>query len=91
MPLSARLRNVDLALQCKRCGHLIVKKGFGSLRPPPSSAMNAKVKCVANLKAAGPKPLCIKPDPEPPSEIPPSWLVTKAMYWAPAVTCMSGE
>ena len=27
MPLSAGLRNIDLALQCKRCGHLIVKKG----------------------------------------------------------------
>jgi hypothetical protein len=27
MPLSAQLRNVDLALQCKRCGHLIIRKG----------------------------------------------------------------
>jgi hypothetical protein len=27
MPLSARLRNIDLTLECKRCGHLIVKKG----------------------------------------------------------------
>jgi DNA-directed RNA polymerase subunit RPC12/RpoP len=27
MPLSVRLRNVDLTLECKRCGHLIVKQG----------------------------------------------------------------
>ncbi len=27
MPLSARLRNVDLTLECKRCGHLIIRKG----------------------------------------------------------------
>jgi hypothetical protein len=27
MPLSAGLRNVDLTLQCERCGHLIIKKG----------------------------------------------------------------
>jgi hypothetical protein len=45
MALSARLRNVDLTVQCEHCGHLIIKKGVGSLQPPPSSAMNAKVKC----------------------------------------------
>jgi ribosomal protein L37AE/L43A len=28
MPLSARLRNVDLTHECKRCGHLIVKRGI---------------------------------------------------------------
>ena len=28
MPLSARLRNVDLTLECQHCGHLIIKKGF---------------------------------------------------------------
>ena len=27
MPLSAQLRNVDLTLECERCGHLIIKKG----------------------------------------------------------------
>jgi hypothetical protein len=27
MPLSARLRNVALTLECGRCGHLIVRKG----------------------------------------------------------------
>ena len=27
MPLSARLRNVDLTFQCKRCGKLIIKNG----------------------------------------------------------------
>jgi hypothetical protein len=27
MGLSARLRNVDLTLECERCGHLIIKKG----------------------------------------------------------------
>ena len=27
MTLSAQLRNVDLTLECERCGHLIVKKG----------------------------------------------------------------
>ena len=27
MPLSVRLREVDLTLECKRCGHLIVKQG----------------------------------------------------------------
>ena len=27
MPLSARLRNVDLTLECERCGHLIIRKG----------------------------------------------------------------
>jgi hypothetical protein len=27
MALSARLRNVDLTLQCERCGHLIIKQG----------------------------------------------------------------
>lgn len=27
MALSARLRNVDLTLQCERCGRLIIKKG----------------------------------------------------------------
>jgi len=27
MPLSAQLRNVDLTLECKHCGHLIIKKG----------------------------------------------------------------
>jgi hypothetical protein len=27
MTLSARLRNVDLTLECKRCGHLIVRSG----------------------------------------------------------------
>jgi phage FluMu protein Com len=32
MPLSARLRNVDLTLQCERCGKLIVKKGDWFLR-----------------------------------------------------------
>lgn len=28
MPLSARLRNVDLTLERKHCGHLIIKKGI---------------------------------------------------------------
>ena len=29
MPLSARLRDVDLTLdECKRCGHLIIKNWF---------------------------------------------------------------
>jgi DNA-directed RNA polymerase subunit RPC12/RpoP len=27
MSLSALLRNVDLTLECKSCGHLIIKKG----------------------------------------------------------------
>lgn len=27
MTLSTRLRNVDLTLECKRCGHLTVKNG----------------------------------------------------------------
>jgi DNA-directed RNA polymerase subunit RPC12/RpoP len=27
MPLSARLRNVALTLECKGCGHLIIRKG----------------------------------------------------------------
>ena len=27
MTLSSRLRDVDLALECQHCGHLIVKKG----------------------------------------------------------------
>jgi hypothetical protein len=27
MALSARLKNVDLTLECERCGHLIIKKG----------------------------------------------------------------
>ena len=27
MTLSAQLRNVDLTLECERCGHLIIKKG----------------------------------------------------------------
>ena len=27
MTLSAELRNVDLTLECERCGHLIIKKG----------------------------------------------------------------
>ena len=27
MPLSARLRNVDLTLACKHCAYLMVKKG----------------------------------------------------------------
>ena len=27
MTISAQLRNVDLTLECKRCGHLIVRKG----------------------------------------------------------------
>jgi hypothetical protein len=27
MPLSVRLRNVDLTLECKRCSHLIIKQG----------------------------------------------------------------
>jgi hypothetical protein len=27
MALSARLRNVDLTVQCEHCGHLIIKKG----------------------------------------------------------------
>jgi hypothetical protein len=28
MTLSARLRNVDLTLECERCGHSIIKKGY---------------------------------------------------------------
>jgi hypothetical protein len=27
MPLSTRLKNVDLTFQCERCGHLIIRKG----------------------------------------------------------------
>jgi hypothetical protein len=27
MPLSSKLRYVDLTLECKGCGHLIVKRG----------------------------------------------------------------
>ena len=27
MPLTTRLQNVDLTLECKHCGHPIVKKG----------------------------------------------------------------
>jgi DNA-directed RNA polymerase subunit RPC12/RpoP len=27
MPLSARLRDVDITLECERCGHLIIKNG----------------------------------------------------------------
>jgi hypothetical protein len=27
LPLSARLRRVDLTLECKHCAHLIIKKG----------------------------------------------------------------
>jgi ribosomal protein L44E len=27
MPLSARLRNIDLTLECKHCAYLIIKKG----------------------------------------------------------------
>ena len=27
MTLAARLRNVDLTLECERCGHSIIKKG----------------------------------------------------------------
>ena len=27
MPLSSKLRYVDLTLECKSCGHLIVKRG----------------------------------------------------------------
>jgi hypothetical protein len=27
MALSVRLRNVDLTLECERCGHLIIRKG----------------------------------------------------------------
>jgi DNA-directed RNA polymerase subunit RPC12/RpoP len=27
MPLSARLRDVDLTLECERCGNPIIKKG----------------------------------------------------------------
>jgi hypothetical protein len=46
MALSVRLRNVDLTLECERCGHLIIRKGGGlSLQSPSSSVLNAKVKC----------------------------------------------
>ena len=32
MPLSGRLRDVDLTLECQRCRHLIIKKGNWFLR-----------------------------------------------------------
>jgi hypothetical protein len=43
MTLSAKLRDVDLTLDCKLCGHLIVKKGVGSGQSLPLSAEHAKL------------------------------------------------
>ena len=44
MPLSFRLLQVDLTLECKYCGHAIIKKGGWFKQPIAFSARDVNMK-----------------------------------------------